>query len=143
MLTVPCCTTPACCRRSKGGASAISSLVLVVALVLCGGLSLMLVSTRTQMRDTRLHHEALQEELTYSKNHVQHVEVSRRERWGVVCVWGGGEGGSDTDAARVPPPTRLACVVSNCLSDTCRNTHHTGRACRQDRRVPALAAGGE
>jgi hypothetical protein len=61
----------------------IANVALVVALVLCGGLSLMLVSTRSQLRSMHAHHDALQEELTYSKNHLHQVEVR------AVWAWGG------------------------------------------------------
>jgi hypothetical protein len=48
---------------------------MVMLLVVSGGLSLMQLSSRSHARDLKLHHEALQEELTYTKNHLHHVEV--------------------------------------------------------------------
>jgi hypothetical protein len=64
------------CRKSRGsGAGPITQVALVVLLVLSGGLSLMQLSSRSQVRDLKIHHEALQEELTYTKNHLHHVEV--------------------------------------------------------------------
>jgi hypothetical protein len=48
---------------------------MVMLLVVSGGLSLMQLSSRSHARDLKLHHEALQEELAYTKNHLHHVEV--------------------------------------------------------------------
>lgn len=71
------------CRKGKGSGQGITTQVaLVVLLVLAGGLSLMQLSSRSQVRDLRIHHEALQEELTYTKNHLHHVEVRWRAYWG-------------------------------------------------------------
>jgi hypothetical protein len=40
----------------------------------------MQLSSRSQVRDLKIHHEALQEELTYTKNHLHHVEVGAGNR---------------------------------------------------------------
>jgi hypothetical protein len=53
----------------------VTQVALVVLLVLAGGLGLMQMSSRSQVRDLKIHHEALQEELTYTNNHLHHVEV--------------------------------------------------------------------
>jgi len=64
------------CRKGKSsGAGVVTQVALVVLLVLSGGLSLLHMSSKSQLRDTLIHHEALQEELTYTKNHLHHVEV--------------------------------------------------------------------
>lgn len=50
-------------------------MLLVAALLLAGGMSLGLMSSRAALRDARLHQEALNEELTHVKNHMHHIEV--------------------------------------------------------------------
>jgi len=62
-------------KGKSSGAGVVTQVALVVLLVLSGGLSLMHMSSKSQLRDTLLHHEALQEELTYTKNHLHHVEA--------------------------------------------------------------------
>lgn len=77
------------CRKGKGsGNGVVTQVALIVLLVLAGGLSLMHMSSRSQLRDLRIHHEALQEELTYTKNHLHHVEV-RVHNALTVCGWWG------------------------------------------------------
>lgn len=63
--------------KSRGGGSAgvVTQAALVILLVVCGGLGLMQLSSRAQVRDLKIHHEAVQEELTYTKNHLHHVEA--------------------------------------------------------------------
>jgi hypothetical protein len=54
----------------------LTTVVFVVLVLACGGLSLTLMSARSHLHDMATHHEALQEELTFNKNHLHHVEAS-------------------------------------------------------------------
>lgn len=53
----------------------VSTLAIVVLLVACGGLSLAIVSSRAHVKDVMIHHEALVNELTHTKNHLHQIEV--------------------------------------------------------------------
>jgi hypothetical protein len=55
----------------------LTTVAFVVLVLACGGFSLAFMSARSHLHDMAVHHEALQEELTFSKNHLHHVEASR------------------------------------------------------------------
>jgi hypothetical protein len=54
----------------------VTTVAFVVLVLACGGLSLAFMSARSHLHDMAAHHEALQEELTFNKNHLHHVEAS-------------------------------------------------------------------
>jgi hypothetical protein len=61
-------------RGSSGGV--VTTVAFVVLVLACGGLSLAFMSARSHLHDMAIHYEALQEELTFNKNHLHHVEAS-------------------------------------------------------------------
>lgn len=103
---------PLCdCRKSRGGGSAgvVTQAALVILLVVCGGMGLMQLSSRAQVRDLKIHHEAVQEELTYTKNHLHHVEVR--------VVWWEQQRRQQTPCALLLPPSSPGCW-SRCQQHT-------------------------
>ncbi|WIA18728.1 hypothetical protein OEZ85_003421 [Tetradesmus obliquus] len=65
-------------RGSSGGV--VTTVAFVVLVLACGGLSLAFMSARSHLHDMAIHHEALQEELTFNKNHLHHVEAQLASR---------------------------------------------------------------
>lgn len=64
-------------RPGKGsGGGPLTTIALVVLVVISGGLSLGFLTAKSQIRDMSLQHESISQELTYTKNHLHHVEVS-------------------------------------------------------------------
>lgn len=72
----------------------------------------MQLSSRAQVRDLKLHHEAVQEELTYTKNHLHHVEVRRVQS----CLRAAACNPCSCASVPTPPDTDMYVCIKACCS---------------------------
>eukprot|EP00775_Hariotina_reticulata_P012239 gene12239-12377_t len=61
-------------RQKSSSGGVLPTLVILVLLVLCGGLGFSLLANRAHMKQMADQLDKLQDELTYNKNHMHHIE---------------------------------------------------------------------